>query len=64
MPQMNLAHDRRGYYGYSWTTGPVRFAVPEWDIKNDTDAMAYLVYLCRNGKRDEADAFLDHYCAK
>jgi hypothetical protein len=47
---------------YSWTTGVVAAKIPN-RIKTDDDAIAFAMYLNRHGQHDEAEMFLDRYCA-
>jgi hypothetical protein len=54
----------RGTFVYSFTTGVRTLQVPDWRIRNDTDALAHALYLERRGKQDEAERFLEVYLEK
>jgi hypothetical protein len=46
---------------YSFTTGTVPVTPPQRRMTDD-DALAYAMYLCRRGRIEEAERFLDRYC--
>lgn len=46
---------------YSFTTGATLYEVPDWNIRCDTDALAYALYLERRGRNEEAEEFLEQY---
>lgn len=64
MPQMAHQSTIRGTFVFSFTTGIMTFQVPDWQIRNDTDALAYALYLERRGRNDEAECFLETYLAQ
>lgn len=62
MPQMAHQNTVRGtFIVYSFTTGVRLVKVADWCIRNDADALAYALYLERQGKNDEAEDFLERY---
>ena len=62
MPQMAYFKSPvRGMFVYSFTTGVLTLRIADWRIRNDTDALAYALYLERRGKNDEAECFLVAY---
>jgi hypothetical protein len=61
MPQMAHKSTVRGTFVYSFTTGVLAVKVSNWRIRNDADALAYALYLERQGKNDEAECFLERY---
>jgi len=61
MCQMHIFPTSRGLFVYSWTDG-VRM-VPAPRIKHDDDAQAFMLWLLNHGYTEEAERFLDAYCA-
>ncbi len=62
MAEMVIVAIRTTHVLFSWTTGVVPAKIPN-RIKSDNDALAYAMYLTRHGRPEEAEAFLDEYCA-
>jgi hypothetical protein len=61
MCQTHIFTTRNGLFVYSWTDG-VRMA-PAPRIKHDDDAQAFMLWLQKHGYPDEAERFLEAYCA-
>lgn len=61
MCQTHIIKTSYGYFLYSFTEGCRPVSVPR--IRNDDDAQTYALWLSRQNKHDEAERFLEAYCA-
>ncbi len=61
MAQMAIVKYKQKFFVYSWTTGLAEVEISH-KITTDDDALAYAMYLSRNGREEEAELFLDQYC--
>lgn len=62
MAQFSIFANRQTLGIYSFTTGFVRCPKPK--IKNESDALAYALWLEKHGRGREAEDFLNRYCNK
>ncbi|MCA9367974.1 hypothetical protein KC887_06990 [Candidatus Kaiserbacteria bacterium] len=61
MPQPAILRVDGRLVTYSFTSGVLYQPKPDWVIRNDTDALAYALYLERRGRKVEAMEFLNRY---